>query len=165
MAADAAEEERAVKLEHDRRCAAAIALLNRHNPDWFASEVGNTNNEDAPSTSRGGSGDKGPGPGHQKAMSSVGVGGATGDAKQDAAAAVAKQRALAMALLNEHNSDWLGQLDPTSASGSGSRKQSLCESKSATLAITLSGRPFSGCAGAPISCVYGSSARRSLLCS
>lgn len=129
MEAAAAEEERAVKQEHERRRAAAIALLNQHNPDWFASEVEQDGGVEEPCCNRRSSEDKG-GAGHKKKVSSLGAGSATGDGKLDAAAAVARQRALAMAILNEHNSDWFGELEPgkKAAAGSGSRKPSLCES-------------------------------------
>lgn len=131
MRATAVEEEEAVKVEHERRRAAAIALLNQHNPDWFASEVGvgKAGNEgEGPSTSR-----RGPEEleaGHRKAVSSVGVGGATGDEKLDAAAAVARQRALAMAILNEHNSDWFGELE-TKPTARNQSRSSICESTTA----------------------------------
>lgn len=115
-AAAAAEDEKAVALEHERRRAAAMALLNQHNPDWFAGEVG----QQASTPSRRGSME-----GRverDKAQSDVGA--STEDEKRKAAAAVAKQRALAMALLKEHNDDWFGEVDSTP---SASRKPSICE--------------------------------------
>lgn len=135
MEAAAAEEEQAVKLEHDRRRAAAIALLNQHNPDWFASEAF-SKEADQPQTtsscSRRGSEAKEKEHGHQRAERSLGAGSTTGDEKLDAAAAVARQRALAMAILNEHNSDWFGELEHKAAAASrpGSGRSSLCESGS-----------------------------------
>ena len=132
--AAAAEEDEAVKREHDRRLTAAMALLNQHNSDWFASEVEvgkrKEEGEEPPSTSSL-RGSEDADPGHQRAVSSLGAGSTTGDERLDAAAAVARQRALAMAVLNEHNADWFGELDPTNktaASRRGSRRSSLCES-------------------------------------
>ena len=132
MEAAEAEEEKAVKLEHDRRRAAAMALLNQHNPDWFASEVATavaTEGEEPPSPcSRRGSGESEDG--HRKAASSLGAGSTTGDEQLDAAAAVARQRARALAIFNEHNSDWFGELEHKAAPASRptSRRSSLCES-------------------------------------
>lgn len=128
MEAAEAEEEKAVKLEHDRRRATAMALLHQHNPDWFASEVATEGEEPPSPCSRRGSGESEDG--HRKAASSLGAGSTTGDEQLDAAAAVARQRARALAIFNEHNSDWFGELEHKAAPASHptSRRSSLCES-------------------------------------
>eukprot|EP00752_Nemacystus_decipiens_P010655 g9488.t1 len=126
MEAAAAEEEEAVKLEHERRLAAAMALLNKHNPNWFAlrdSEVAKEGGAEPPTSRRGSEDNEA---GYQGAAGCVGGGGATGDEKLDAAEAVARQRALARAILNEHNADWFGELEQKKASSRPmSRRSSL----------------------------------------
>ncbi|CAB1101941.1 unnamed protein product [Ectocarpus sp. CCAP 1310/34] len=78
----AAAEEQAVMAIHQQRLQMAKALLNKHNPSWFADVEGHvkTTTDEAREE----------------------------DVKHSAAAAAAKQRAAAMALLKEHNADWFG---------------------------------------------------------
>lgn len=116
--AAAADDEKAVALEHERRKTAAAALLNKHNPDWFAGEVGQ---QAFPPSRRGSMEGRVE---REKTQSDVGA--SADDEKRKAAAAVAKQRALAMALSQEHNEDWFGEVDSTPTS-SAIRKPSICE--------------------------------------
>lgn len=116
-AAAAAEEEKAVALELERRKAAAQALLHQHNPEWFAGDVG----EQGPPPDRLGSMEGRA----EREKSQSDVGASAEEERQTAAAAVAKQRELAKAILQEHNSDWFGELE---AKPSVSRKPSFCES-------------------------------------
>ncbi|CAN0220272.1 unnamed protein product [Ectocarpus sp. 6 AP-2014] len=78
----AAAEEQAVVAIHQQRLQMAKTLLNKHNPSWFADMEG-----------------------HGKTTTDAAQ---VEDVKHSAAAAAAKQRAAAMALLKEHNADWFG---------------------------------------------------------
>lgn len=145
-AAAAEEEEKTVKAIHEQRKAAAMALLNQHNPDWFAQVEGAAGPKEKAKghddTASSGA-DAGAGVEKQKATAGgVATGQHNSDsarsgedvgaetlsssrqsqqggekeitpeqAKREALAEVAKQRAAAMALLDEHNSDWFGGID------------------------------------------------------
>lgn len=105
--AAAAAEEQAVAAIQQERLNMAKALLNKHNPSWFA----DTEGQDKTTTDAA----------------------SVEDVKRCATAAAAKQRAAAMALLKEHNADWFG--DDTEAKKQ--KSFALCESTCQHTAVTF----------------------------
>lgn len=102
-----------------------MALLSKYNPQWFPHSAAGKDGVAATGYG-GGSEDSGGGV-------CGGGGGAAAPAprsdedKQRAVDAIAKQRAAAMALLNQHNSDWFGDAGVSDKRPSTTRRKSLRE--------------------------------------